>query len=77
MNVIYSSPHFWIFAYPAQQGFELVDKSSCRTLPLFGPLASHFCHAMDDIPEEERSEENIDAFLDDYCAGTARPIVLH
>ena len=77
MNVIYSSPHFWIFSYPAQQGFELVDKTACRSLFLHGPLASHFRHAMEDIPEGERSQESIDALLDDYCSSAARPIVLH
>lgn len=77
MNVIYSSDHFWIFAYPAQQGFELFDKDCRRTLFLQGPSADHFCHAMDEIPEAERDEETIDAFLDDYCTGSARPIVIH
>ena len=51
MNVIYSSDHFWILAYPAQHSFELFDKVCLRTLFLDGPLASHFCHAMADIPE--------------------------
>jgi len=77
MNVIYSSAHFWILAYPAQDGFELFDKSCLRTLFLQGPLASHFSHAMEEIPEDERDEETIDAFLDDYCCGSARPIVFH
>jgi len=77
MNVIYSSDHFWILAYPAQQGFELFDKESLRILYLDGPSASHFRQAMEEIPEGERDEENIDAFLDDYCDGAARPIVFH
>jgi len=74
MNVIYSSAHFWILAYPGQQGVELFDKESLRILYLDGPSASHFRLAMDGIPEDE---EKIDAFLDDYCAGAARPIVFH
>ncbi|MDP3537878.1 MAG: DUF3567 family protein [Azonexus sp.] len=77
MNVIYSSEHFWIFAYPAEQGFELLDKETLRTLFLQGPSARHFSDAMEEIPEDMRDEENIDAFLDDYCTGTARPIVFH
>lgn len=75
MNVIYSSEHFWIFAYPAQQGFELFDKECLRTLFLQGASAKHFTLAMEEIPEDERNEESIDAFLDDYCTGSARPIV--
>lgn len=75
MNVIYSSEHFWIFAYPAQQGFELFDKECLRTLFLQGASAKHFTLAMEEIPEDERNEESIDAFLDDYCTGSAKPIV--
>lgn len=77
MNVIYSSEHFWIFAYPAQQGFELLDKETLRTLFLQGPSATHFSQAMEEIPEDKRDEETIDAFLDDYCTGSAQPIVFH
>lgn len=77
MNVIYSSQHFWIVAYPAEQGVELFDKDGQRTLFLQGPLARHFREAMADIPLDENTEENIDAFLDDYCSGAARPIVFH
>ena len=56
MNVIYSSDHFWIFAYPAQHGFELVDKCGLRTVYLDGAFAWHFRHEMEEIPEEDRSE---------------------
>ena len=77
MNVIYNSEHFWILAYPAQQGFELLDKALHRTLFLQGASAWHFRNAMEDIPAEERDEAHIDEFLDDYCEGTARAIVFH
>ncbi|MCL2524018.1 MAG: DUF3567 domain-containing protein [Betaproteobacteria bacterium] len=77
MNVIYNSEHFWILAYPAQQGFELFDKDGMRTLFVQGVLARHFFHAMEDIPEAERDYATIDAFLDDYCKDSARPIVIH
>jgi len=77
MNVIYCSEHFWILAYPAQQGYELLDRDSMRTLFLQGPSASHFHQAMEKIPEHQRDCRTIDAFLDDYCSGVARPIVIH
>lgn len=77
MNIIYSSAHFWILAYPAQQGFELFDKENLSMVYLQGPLATHFRLAMADIPAAQRDEETIDAFLDDYCSGSARPIVFH
>ncbi len=77
MNLIYSSPHYCIVAYPAQQGFELLDKTGFRSLFLLGAQAWRFRHAMEDIPPAERTEEAIDALLDDYCADAARPIVIH
>lgn len=77
MDVIYNSNHFWILAYPAQRGFELLDKVSRCSLFLHGAYAWHFKHAIDEIPEEARDEETIDAFLDEYCQGAARPIVFH
>lgn len=77
MNVIYDSEHFWILAYPAEQGFELLDKEMQRTLYLQGASAWHFRNAMECIPVAERDQEHIDEFLDDYCEGTAHPIVLH
>ena len=77
MNVIYSSDHFWILAYPAQHSFELFDKVCLRTLFLDGPLASNFCHAMQGIPEGERSKERIDALLGRFCDQSAHPIIFH
>lgn len=77
MDVIYSSAHFWILAYPAQEGFELFDKETLSNLYLQGPLAAHFRSAMEDIPAEQRDEETIDAFLESYCTGSAHPIVFH
>jgi hypothetical protein len=78
MNVVYNSSHYSVLAYPAQEGFELLDKDAMRILFLQGAFAQHFSAAINDIPEEERTRENIDAFLDDYClGGEARPIVFH
>lgn len=77
MNIIYSSEHFWILAYPAEQGFELFDKYQLRTLFLHGASAWHFRYAMEEIPEWERNELQIDALLDAYCADAAHPIVFH
>ena len=50
MDVIYSSNHFWILAYPAQHSFELFDKQRLCTLFLEGGDAMHFRLAMEKIP---------------------------
>ncbi|MCE1239635.1 MAG: DUF3567 domain-containing protein [Azonexaceae bacterium] len=77
MNVIYNSEHFSVLAYPAQQGFELVDKDAGRMRFLYGAAASVFRAEIDRIPEEARDFETIDALLDGYCTGSASPIVIH
>ena len=77
MNVVYNSEHYSVLAYPAQESVELVDKEAGRMLFLQGPSAQHFKAAIEGIPEGERDVETIDAFLDDYCGDSARPIVFH
>jgi hypothetical protein len=77
MNIVYNSRHYAILAYPVQQGFELVDKAASRSLFVQGSVARDLRKAIDEIPDNERDEESIDALLDEYCAGAARPIMLH
>ena len=77
MNVFYNSEHYSVLAYPRLMGFELLDKEGGRILFLHGAFAQHFRLAIEEIPEAERDEETIDAFLEHYCAGEAQPIVFH
>jgi len=77
MNVVYNSTLYAIVAYPARQAFELVDKTGKRTLFVQGSVALSLREAIDSIPYEDRNEESIDALLDDYCVGAARPIAYH
>jgi len=76
MNVVYNSELYSVLAYPAQEGFEVVDKAGGRMLFIRGETAFFFRKAIDEIPEDERDEETIDDFLDSYCLG-ARPISFH
>jgi hypothetical protein len=77
MNIVYNSQQYAIVAYPVQQGFELVDKAASRSLFVQGSVAGICARPSTSIPDSERDEESIDALLDEYCAGAARPIVLH
>jgi len=77
MNVVYNSTQYAIVAYPARKAFELVDKTGKRTLFVQGSVALGLREAIDSIPYEDRNEESIDALLDDYCVGAARPIAYH
>ncbi|WP_313950534.1 DUF3567 family protein [Accumulibacter sp.] len=77
MNLVYDSANYAILAYPVEEGFELVDKLASRSLFVQGSVARDLRRTLDEIPASERDEESIDALLDTYCAGAARPIVLH
>lgn len=76
MNVVYNSAQYSVLAYPAERGFELVDKAARRSLFLHGTSAQCFSAAIERIPDEERTEEAIDDLLYEYCAGS-NPIVFH
>lgn len=77
MNVVYNSEQFSVLAYPAEQGFELLDKTGRRSLFLHGVSARCFSNALESIPDAERTEEAIDSLLGEYCAGSAVPIWIH
>ncbi|MBE2257338.1 MAG: DUF3567 family protein, partial [Rhodobacteraceae bacterium] len=66
MNILYNSANYAILAYPVQQGFELVDKAASRSLFVQGSVARELRRTLDEIPDEERDEEAIDAVLDAY-----------
>ena len=77
MNIVYNSDNYAIVAYPVRLGFELVDKQGGRNLFIQGSVARELRASIDSIPYEERDAETIDALLDDYCAGAARPFAIH
>ena len=77
MNLVYNSRHYVILAYPVQQGFELLDKRGGRSLFVQGSVAVGLREAIDRIPDGERDMDSIDSLLDDYCVGSAKPILFH
>ena len=77
MNIVYDSDNYAIVAFPTRQAFELVDKAASRSLFVQGSIARGLRSAIDNIPDEDRDEESIDALRDDFCAGVAQPIAVH
>jgi hypothetical protein len=77
MNLVYNSRHYAILAYPVQQGFELLDKRGGRSLFVQGLVAIGLREAIGRIPDGERDTDSIDSLLDDYCVGSAKPILFH
>lgn len=76
MDTFYSSDEYSVLAYPAQYGFELVDKTGNRSLFIQGARAEQFHRAIREVVGEGTDTETVDDFLADYCAGAARPIVI-
>ena len=54
-----------------------MDQGAPETSKIAGvsPQLARFMSAY--FSDAERSQESIDALLDDFCAGAARPIVIH
>ena len=77
MDILYNSDHYSVLFYPAQEGFELLDKQASRVLFIRGAVAARFQQAVDAIPDAELDEEAMDDLLASYCAGMAHTIAVH
>lgn len=75
--MVYNSDRYSILAFPAQDGFELVDKQSRRSVWVIGEMARGLHRSIVGIPDEERTEEAVDEMLDDFCVGRSQPFVYH
>lgn len=67
MNVIYNSENYYVAEYPAQHGYELVDKYCQRGTFFQGDVAEKFAQSLRDvIAQEGASVERLDEFLGDF-----------
>jgi hypothetical protein len=77
MNVIYNSDNYYVVEYPAQQGYELVDKHAARGTYLQGDVAEKFLESMKTVIAEDATAEHVDEFLDQFGVLFNLPVVLH
>jgi len=84
MNVIYASDSYYVVEYPAQHGYELVDKRSSRGTFFQGDVAERFIKALRDAAGAEggneageASVERIDEFLGSFDVLLNLPVVVH
>ena len=77
MNIIYSSDNFYVVEYPAQHGYELVDKRSQRGTFFQGDVAERFIKSMQDAVADEASVERVDDFLGNFDILLNQPLVVH
>ena len=61
MNVIYNSDNYYVVEYPAQHGYELVDKQAQRGTYFQGDVADKFARSMRNavaVPRELRPPDD-------------------
>jgi Protein of unknown function (DUF3567) len=77
MNVIYSSDNYDVVEYPAQHGFELVDKRTHRGTFFQGSVAERFAQSMQEAVAREATVEHVDEFLGTFDVLLDLPLVYH
>lgn len=77
MNVIYNSDNYYVVEYPAQHGYELVDKRSQRGTFFQGDVAARFAQSMQDVVTGGGTVENVDEFLGEFGVLLDLPVVYH
>jgi hypothetical protein len=77
MNVIYNSENYYVVEYPAQHGYELVDKHAARGTYLQGDTADKFLESMKHAISEDASAEHVDEFLDQFDVLLTSPVLFH
>ncbi|HKA43410.1 MAG TPA: DUF3567 family protein [Burkholderiales bacterium] len=78
MNVIYDSENYCVVEYPAQHGYELLDKQTQRATFLQGHVAEKFVQSMRDVVAEENvSYERLDEFLGNFDMLMSQPVFYH
>ncbi len=77
MNIIYASENYYVVEYPAQHGYELVDKRVQRGTFFQGDVADRFKHSLNAAVAEDASIERVDDFLGNFDVLLNQPLVVH
>ena len=77
MNIVYNSDNYYVVEYPAQHGFELVDKHSARSTFFQGDVADKFAQKMKGAIAEDATVDHIDEFLGTFDILLNLPVVYH
>ncbi len=77
MNLVYNSAQFFVLEYPAQHGYELVNKHTGLGAFILGDFASRFRDSIEDAAKQDPSTENIDEFLENFQPLMTLPVVVH
>jgi hypothetical protein len=82
MQVIINSPHYCVLELMSDAeghsvGIEIVDKSTRKEMFLVGNAADHFKLEMEKLAATDPSEEDVEAFLDNYRPWMHQSVMIH
>ena len=77
MNVLYSSPHYYVAEYPGQDGYELINLHQGTGTFLRGNMASSFRRSLATVIADSPTIEVMDEFLENFDGLMTQPAVLH
>ena len=77
MQILYSSEHYQIVAYPGVDGYEVINKPAGVGTYLQGELAAAFRHSLAGVVAEDPTADSIDEFLGRFDALMNQPAVMH
>jgi hypothetical protein len=77
MQIVYNSEQFYIVAYPAEEAYEVIDKTAGRGSFFGGDLAHRFQDSMRDVAAQDSSPEAIDEFIANFGLTLSLPAVYH
>jgi Protein of unknown function (DUF3567) len=77
MNVVYSSPHYYVAEYPVENGFELINLHQGTGTFLRGEVAASFRRSLATVIAGSPTVETVDEFLERFDGLMIQPAVLH
>jgi hypothetical protein len=77
MNIVYNSENYYVVEYPAEAGYELVDKNTRRGTFFAGDVAIKFRQSMIEAVGEEAEAETVDEFLSNFGTLINFPVTVH
>lgn len=78
MHVIYDSENYYVAEYPAQHGYEVVDKHWLRGTFFQGDVADKFAQSLRDVvSKESASVERLDKFFGDFDVLMVQSVLCH
>jgi hypothetical protein len=78
MNIIYDSENYCVVEYPAQHGYELVDKHAQRGSFFQGGVAERFAEGLRSVVQEANvSAESFEEYLGNFDILMNQTVTVH